>query len=71
MTLYYVVNVFVTGTEGVIPFVFDDEAEAQRFLKHVYDLYHLTLEAVVDKVGVETYDGVVEALVEAVGPSED
>jgi hypothetical protein len=55
---------------GPMAFAFDDESEASQFASHVQDLYGYG-DVVMAADTTHTYDSAIQALVEAIGPSED
>jgi len=69
----YVVRVpsdgFDENDEDLI-FVFTDEDKAQQFAHHVRELYGIG-DVTTFASSIDTYDSAIEALVEAVGPSDD
>jgi hypothetical protein len=65
----YVVDLSTDRTD--LSFTFVDRGEANQFTEHVNDLYGIATTMTIPDTIIDTYDSAIEALVEAIGPSQE
>jgi hypothetical protein len=73
MNIWVVSFMVSTGGRGLdepLVFVFDDHEQAIEFQDHIRDLYEIPNVNVMEST-IDTYDTAIQAVVEAIGPSDE